>query len=243
MKKEISLDEIRLNKYLSDAGVCSRREADRLIEQGKVKVDGIKAVTGMKILPNQKVSVNGKQVLKEEKKVLIAVNKPVGIECTSDKSNKDNIIDYIGYPTRIYNIGRLDKNSHGLILMTNDGSIVNRISKSSNNHEKEYVVTVNKPVNREFVKKMSSGIKILNRVTKPCKVWITDNKEFHIILTEGMNRQIRRMCEAVGYRVMDLKRIRIMNINLGRLKEGTYRNVTPEELKELRRMLDDKNDE
>ena len=195
----------------------------------------------LKILPKQKVSVKGKPVVREEKMVLIAVNKPVGIECTSDRSNRDNIIDYIGYPTRIYNIGRLDKNSHGLILMTNDGSIVNGISKSSNSHEKEYVVKVNKPVNNEFVRKMSSGIKILNRVTKPCKVWITDKNEFHIILTEGINRQIRRMCEALGYRVLDLKRIRIMNINLGRLKEGTYRNVTPEELRELKKMLSENN--
>lgn len=242
MKKNISLDEeIRLNKYLSDAGVCSRREADRLIEKGLVKVDGVTASMGMKILPKQKVSVKGKPVVREEKMVLIAVNKPVGIECTSDRSNRDNIIDYIGYPTRIYNIGRLDKNSHGLILMTNDGSIVNGISKSSNSHEKEYVVKVNKPVNNEFVRKMSSGIKILNRVTKPCKVWITDKNEFHIILTEGINRQIRRMCEALGYRVLDLKRIRIMNINLGRLKEGTYRNVTPEELRELKKMLSENN--
>lgn len=242
MKKNISLDEeIRLNKYLSDAGVCSRREADRLIEKGLVKVDGVTASMGMKILPKQKVSVKGKPVVREEKMVLIAVNKPVGIECTSDRSNRDNIIDYIGYPTRIYNIGRLDKNSHGLILMTNDGSIVNGISKSSNSHEKEYVVKVNKSVNNEFVRKMSSGIKILNRVTKPCKVWITDKNEFHIILTEGINRQIRRMCEALGYRVLDLKRIRIMNINLGRLKEGTYRNVTPEELRELKKMLSENN--
>lgn len=242
MKKNISLDEeIRLNKYLSDAGVCSRREADRLIEKGLVKVDGVTASMGMKIFPKQKVSVKGKPVVREEKMVLIAVNKPVGIECTSDRSNRDNIIDYIGYPTRIYNIGRLDKNSHGLILMTNDGSIVNGISKSSNSHEKEYVVKVNKPVNNEFVRKMSSGIKILNRVTKPCKVWITDKNEFHIILTEGINRQIRRMCEALGYRVLDLKRIRIMNINLGRLKEGTYRNVTPEELRELKKMLSENN--
>ena len=242
MKKNISLDEeIRLNKYLSDAGVCSRREADRLIEKGLVKVDGVTASMGMKILPKQKVSVKGKPVVREEKMVLIAVNKPVGIECTSDRSNRDNIIDYIGYPTRIYNIGRLDKNSHGLILMTNDGSIVNGISKSSNSHEKEYVVKVNKPVNNEFVRKMSSGIKILNRVTKPCKVWITDKNEFHIILTEGINRQIRRMCEALGYRVLDLKIIRIMNINLGRLKEGTYRNVTPEELRELKKMLSENN--
>ena len=242
MKKNISLDEeIRLNKYLSDAGVCSTREADRLIEKGLVKVDGVTASMGMKILPKQKVSVKGKPVVREEKMVLIAVNKPVGIECTSDRSNRDNIIDYIGYPTRIYNIGRLDKNSHGLILMTNDGSIVNGISKSSNSHEKEYVVKVNKPVNNEFVRKMSSGIKILNRVTKPCKVWITDKNEFHIILTEGINRQIRRMCEALGYRVLDLKRIRIMNINLGRLKEGTYRNVTPEELRELKKMLSENN--
>lgn len=240
MKKQFDDNElIRLNKYLSDAGVCSRREADRLVEKGKVKVDGKPATTGMKVSFNQKITVNGKPVVRNENMVLIAVNKPVGIECTSDRKNKDNIIDYVGYPTRIYTIGRLDKNSHGLILMTNDGSIVNKISKSANAHEKEYIVTVNKPVNKEFIKKMSSGVKILNRVTKPCKVWITGKNEFHIILTQGMNRQIRRMCEALDYRVLDLERIRIMNIKLGRLKEGTYRNITSDEMKELKKMLND----
>ena len=244
MKKNISLDEeIRLNKYLSDAGVCSRREADRLIEKGLVKVDGVTASMGMKILPKQKVSVKGKPVVREEKMVLIAVNKPVGIECTSDRSNRDNIIDYIGYPTRIYNIGRLDKNSHGLILMTNDGSIVNGISKSSNSHEKEYVVTVNKPVTEEFLEKMAGGVPILDTVTRKCKVEKFGKFKFRIILTQGLNRQIRRMCEYCGYKVTRLVRVRVMNIKLGDLKPGEYRAVTEQEIAELYELIKDSSNE
>lgn len=230
-------EPVRLNKFLSDSGVCSRREADRLIEAGRVTVDGSVAVMGQKILPTQKIVCNGKSVSREEELILIAFNKPVGIECTSDKSNPDNIIDFINYKKRIYTIGRLDKNSEGLILLTNDGSIVNKISKSVNYHEKEYIVSVNKKINDDFINKMSSGVAILDTVTRPCKVEQIDDKTFRIILTQGLNRQIRRMCETLGYRVITLKRIRIMNINLNKLKIGTYRNVTDIELDELLKMI------
>ena len=182
---------------------------------------------------------NGKPVKREKEFILIALNKPVGIECTSDRNNPDNIIDFVNYPKRIYTIGRLDKNSEGLILMTNDGDIVNKISKSSNVHEKEYVVRVNKPITGEFVKNMQDGVKILDRVTRPCKVYQENKDTFRIILTQGLNRQIRRMCEALGYRVLELKRIRVMNIRLGRLKTGTYRNVTKKEREELLEMIKD----
>ena len=230
-------EPIRLNKFLSDAGICSRREADRLIEAGKVTVDGKVAVMGQKVLPTQKIVCNGKSASRENELILIALNKPVGIECTSDRKNPDNIIDFLNYPKRVYTIGRLDKNSEGLILLTNDGSIVNKISKSVNYHEKEYIVSVNKKINDDFIEKMSSGVAILDTVTRPCEVERIDDKTFRIILTQGLNRQIRRMCETLGYKVMTLKRIRIMNINLGKLKLGTYRNVTDKELDELLKLL------
>ncbi len=232
-------EKIRINKYLSDSGICSRREADRLIEAGKVTVDGKKAEMGMRVLPHQKVCVNGKKAIYEDELVLIAVNKPVGIECTSDKNNPDNIVDFVNYPTRIYTIGRLDKNSDGLILMTNDGNIVNKISKSVNAHEKEYVVKVNKKITDEFITNMSDGVEILGKMTNPCTVIRESNDEFRIILTQGMNRQIRRMCETQGYKVISLTRVRIMNIRLGKLKSGTYRKITHEELDELLRRLKD----
>lgn len=231
---------IRLNKYLSDCGYCSRREADRLVEEGKVTVDGKVAVMGQKISPDSKILVQGKPLKGKDKFVLIAVNKPVGIECTTDKDNPDNIVDYVHYPVRIYPIGRLDKNSHGLILMTNDGSIVNRILKASEYHEKEYIVTVNKPITKEFLTSMAKGVPILGTVTRPCKVKKLGDKTFQIILTQGLNRQIRRMCEYLGYRVLDLERIRIMNIRMNRLKEGTYRNVTKDELETLLSQMDQK---
>ncbi|MBE5940690.1 MAG: pseudouridine synthase [Lachnospiraceae bacterium] len=233
IEKKDNNEPIRLNKFLSDAGVCSRREADRLIEEGKVLVDGKKASMGMKIMPGQKVVYKGKEVTRQEKLVLIALNKPEGIECTTDLTNPDNVVDFVGYSERIYPIGRLDKNSKGLLLMTNSGAIVNKIMKAANYHEKEYVVSVNKPIDDEFIKKMSAGVPILDTVTRPCKVTQTGKNTFNIILTQGLNRQIRRMCEYCGYKVISLKRIRIMNIKLGKLKEGTYRNVTDEELNEL----------
>lgn len=228
-----SSDAIRLNKFLSDAGVCSRREADKYIEAGKVTVDGVKAVMGTKVTKGQKVIFNGKEIKSEEKLVLIAFNKPRGIVCTTDRREKANIIDYIKYGSRIYPIGRLDKDSEGLILLTNDGDIVNKILRAGNNHEKEYIVRVNKPITQKFLTGMSEGVPILDTVTKECKVEALDKTTFKIILTQGLNRQIRRMCEHFGYRVLELKRIRIMNINLGRLKVGGYRNVTEREIQGL----------
>jgi len=228
---------IRLNKFLSDAGVCSRREADRLIETGKVTVDGEVAVMGTKITLQQEVVCDGKKVQREERLVLIALNKPVGVECTTDMSNPDNVVSFVDYPMRIYPVGRLDKNSEGLLLLTNSGAIVNKIMKASTYHEKEYVVTVDKPINEEFINKMSGGVPILDTVTRPCTVKKIGKNTFTIILTQGLNRQIRRMCEFCGFKVIKLKRIRIMNINLGGLKTGAYRDVTDEEIKELLSML------
>lgn len=224
---------IRLNKYLSEAGVCSRREADRLIESGKVTIDGKVASVGARVLEDQKVMVGKKLVERKEKMVLIAVNKPVGIVCTSEKREKNNIIDYLKYPQRIYPIGRLDKDSEGLLLMTNNGEIVNKIMRSGNFHEKEYVVTVNKIVTPWFTKRMAEGVPILETVTRPCQVEAIGKFKFKIILTQGLNRQIRRMCEYLGYQVTGLKRVRIMNIQLGHLQKGGYRNITQEELKTL----------
>lgn len=236
LKEKKSADEqIRLNKFLSDAGYCSRREADRLVEQGVVKVNGKTAAMGQKVTINDSIMVKGKNISREEEQILIALNKPVGIECTTDLNNPDNIVDFINFDKRIYPIGRLDKNSQGLILLTNDGSIVNNILKGSNYHEKEYVVTVDKPVTDDFIKKMSTGVRILDQVTRPCKVAKVKKHVFNIVLTQGLNRQIRRMCGELGYNVQKLKRIRIMNIELGNLPVGQYRKVTDSELKELMR--------
>lgn len=234
LKKKIESDEaIRINKYLSDAGYCSRREADRLLEQGRIYIGNEPAVMGQKVTLQDRIFVDGKLVQREEERILLAFHKPVGVECTSDLSNPDNIIDYIGYPKRIYPIGRLDKNSQGLILLTNDGSVVNHILKASNYHEKEYVVTVDKPITEEFLEAMSKGVAILDQITRPCKVEQISRHVFRIILTQGLNRQIRRMCETLGYRVQKLKRIRVMNVELGNLPKGSYRNLTEQELKEL----------
>ncbi len=234
------MEEMRLNKYLSDAGVCSRREADRLIEEGKVLVDGVPAVMGRKVDGTESIVCDGVRVngRKKEKKVLLAVNKPRGIVCTtSDKDRAENIVEFLRYPTRIYPIGRLDKDSSGLILMTNEGDIVNKILRGSNNHEKEYMVRVNRPLTEEFLERMRNGVEILDTVTKPCIVEKTGGYTFRIILTQGLNRQIRRMCDALGYRVVSLKRVRIMNIRLGDLPTGSYREVTGEEWEELNRLL------
>lgn len=230
--------EIRLNKYLSESGVCSRREADRLIEAGKVTVDGKTAVTGMKVLMSQTVTVEGKKVDGKDRPVLLAVHKPRGIVCTtSDKDRAENIVEFMKYPIRIYPIGRLDKDSEGLLLMTNQGELVNRILRSRYGHEKEYLVTVDKPVTKEFVEKMSRGVEILGTCTKPCEVEKTGERSFRIVLTQGLNRQIRRMCEALGFNVKTLKRIRIMNIKLGNLKTGESREITGGEWDELNRIL------
>lgn len=232
-QQKTNTEEIRLNKFLSDSGFCSRREADRLIEGRKVTVNSETAVMGQKVTLKDIVKVNGQIISREEEQIVIAFNKPVGVECTTDTGNPDNIVDYIGYPKRIYPIGRLDKNSQGLILLTNDGALVNHILKASNYHEKEYVVTVDKPIDNEFVQKMSSGVEILNQVTRPCKVTRVNKHTFRIVLTQGLNRQIRRMCEVLGYKVQKLKRIRIMNIYLGNLPRGAYRDVTDEELAQI----------
>lgn len=240
VQKEIQKEpgEIRLNKYLSESGVCSRREADRLIEAGKVTVDGKTAVTGMKVLMSQTVTVEGKKVDGKDRPVLLAVHKPRGIVCTtSDKDRAENIVEFMKYPIRIYPVGRLDKDSEGLLLMTNQGELVNRILRSRYGHEKEYLVTVDKPVTKEFVEKMSRGVEILDTCTKPCEVEKTGERSFRIVLTQGLNRQIRRMCEALGFNVKTLKRIRIMNIKLGNLKKGESREITGGEWDELNRIL------
>lgn len=231
-EEEISVvtEGIRLNRYLSDSGACSRREADKLIEEGHVTVDGKKAELGMKVTQDQNILLNGIPVKREEKLVLIALNKPRGIVCTTDRREKDNIIDFLKFDKRIYPIGRLDKESEGLILLTNDGSIVNKILRAGNYHEKEYVVTVDKPLTAEFLKGMAEGVPILDTVTRPCTIKALDKNTFQIILTQGLNRQIRRMCEHLGYKVITLRRIRIMNIHLGHLQTGGYRNVTEKEI-------------
>lgn len=234
-EQKSNTEEIRLNKILSDAGFCSRRQADRLIEEGYVKVNNETALMGQKVTLLDKVTVDGKEVSREEEQIVIAFNKPVGVECTTDKNNPDNIVDYINYKKRIYPIGRLDKNSQGLILLTNDGALVNNILKASNYHEKEYVVTVDKPITEEFIKQMSKGVKILDQVTRPCVVKKVNKHTFNIILTQGLNRQIRRMCETLGFKVQKLKRVRIMGVHLDNLPIGNYRNLTNSELDSLKK--------
>jgi 23S rRNA pseudouridine2604 synthase len=232
------MEAVRINKYLSEIGFCSRRAADKLIEQGRITVNGKPVEMGMKVSPQDQVAVDGEQVGKKtEKPVYIAFNKPVGIVCTTDtKVEKDNIIDYINYPSRIFPIGRLDKPSEGLIFLTNDGDIVNKILRARNNHEKEYVVTVNKPITKSFVDKMGKGVPILDTVTRPCVVKQTHERKFRIILTQGLNRQIRRMCEYLGYRVVRLKRVRIMNVTLD-IGKGKWRGLTSKELAEINRLV------
>ena len=214
-------ESVRLNKYLSEAGVCSRREADRLIESGKVTVDGVTAQMGMRVTAG----------------IVLAVNKPKGIVCTEDQRERDSIVRFLNYPVRVTYAGRLDKDSRGLLLMTNNGDIINQMMRAANRHEKEYKVTVDKEITEQFIKKMSEGVPILDTVTRPCTVKKIGKYTFSIILTQGLNRQIRRMCAAFGYEVKDLVRIRIMNIHLGSLKEGAYRKLTDEELEELYEML------
>lgn len=240
---ENNQDTVRLNKFLSEAGVCSRREADRLIESGKVTVDGKRAETGMRVSSSQVVCVGKKQVKPKDEMVLLAVNKPVGIVCTEEKKEKHNIIQFLKYPTRITYIGRLDKDSEGLLLMTNNGDIINKMMRAGNQHEKEYKVTVNKPVTKEFVEKMAGGVPILDTVTRECKVEMIGKYKFRIILTQGLNRQIRRMCEYLGYKVTRLERVRVMNIKLGNLKPGEYRKVTDDEIRELYELIKDSSNE
>ena len=230
----------RINKYLSEIGFCSRREADKLIEQGRITINGEVLEMGTKISEEDEVRVNGKLVSKPKKKkmVYLAFNKPAGIVCTTDtKREKNNIIDYINYPTRIFPIGRLDKPSEGLIFLTNDGDIVNKILRARNKHEKEYEVTVHKPVTKEFIQVMSSGVPILDTVTRKCQVKQTGKKTFKIILTQGLNRQIRRMCEHLEYDVKKLKRVRIMNIKLD-IPVGNYRDFTSKELNQINQAVE-----
>ncbi|WP_199856323.1 23S rRNA pseudouridine(2604) synthase RluF [Lunatibacter salilacus] len=228
----------RINKYLSEVGYCSRREADRLIAEGRVMINGQIPEMGTKISDEDRVTVDGKPIREpKEDHVYLALNKPVGIVCTTDTENeKDNIIDFINHPRRIFHIGRLDKPSEGLILLTSDGDIVNKILRAGNNHEKEYVVTVNRPLDPDFVKKMSEGIPILNTITTPCVVRQLGKKSFNIVLTQGLNRQIRRMCAYLGYEVVKLKRIRIMNIAMD-MPVGKWRDLRPEELAEIQSLL------
>ena len=231
---------IRINKYLSEVGYCSRRVADRLIEEGKVTINGKIPEMGTKIEEGDQVEVEGKKIEKsmKQKNIYLAFNKPVGIVCTTDRRvEPDNIIDFIKYPTRIFPIGRLDKYSEGLIFLTNDGDIVNKILRARNKHEKEYIVTVNLPINKDFIKRMSNGVEILDTKTRNCFVQKLEPKKFKIVLTQGLNRQIRRMCESLGFRVISLKRVRIMNIKLD-VPTGQYREFTKEEILELNGLLE-----
>ncbi|MBQ9031676.1 MAG: pseudouridine synthase [Parasporobacterium sp.] len=238
-RAETVREEVRLNKYLSDAGVCSRREADRRIQEGRIRIDGKTAVLGQKVLPGQQVFCDGKPVTSETEKVILAFHKPVGVECTTASNVRNNIIDFIHYKVRIFPVGRLDKNSSGLILLTNRGELSDQILRGSNYHEKEYLVSVDRRITGAFLQKMREGVEILMKdgtrkaQTRPCEVEQTGERSFRIILTQGLNRQIRRMCQALGYQVLSLKRIRIMNVLLGDLPEGEFRTLTDEEIREL----------
>lgn len=231
---------VRINKFLSEVGYCSRRAADKLILEGRITINGVVPEMGTKVLPGDDVAVDGKSVTQNAKKhVYLAFNKPIGIVCTTDgRVEKDNIIDFINYPSRIFPIGRLDKPSEGLILLTDDGDIVNKILRARNNHEKEYIVSVHKPVTDDFIRSMANGVPILDQITRKCVVEQIDRYDFRIVLTQGLNRQIRRMCEYFDYEVIRLKRIRIMNIQLD-VAEGEYRHLAADELIELNRLIDD----
>lgn len=230
-------EAIRINKYLSEAGYCSRRQADRLIEAGRVTIDGKVAQMGDKVADSQKIMVGRQRVVREEPFIMIALNKPKGIVCTTAEVEKDNVVRFLNFKQRIYPVGRLDKDSEGLLLLTNQGELANELMKARNYHEKEYVVRVNKPLTKEFIKAMRSGVPILDTVTRPCKVRYVDKYTFEIILTQGLNRQIRRMCEYFDYRVVALKRIRIVNIELGKLKTGQWRYLTDNEIQEMKELL------
>lgn len=225
---------MRLNKYISETGICSRREADAWIEAGRVSINGQPAALGTQVHDGDQVTVDGKPVgRRQQQHVYIALNKPPGITCTTELHVRGNIVDYIGHQERIFPIGRLDKDSEGLILLTSNGDIVNEILRSENNHEKEYVVAVDQWVTDDFLRGMAGGVPILDTVTQACRVWRTAPRTFHIVLTQGLNRQIRRMCEHYGYAVQRLQRIRIINVELGSLKTGQWRNLTPAELQAL----------
>jgi 23S rRNA pseudouridine2604 synthase len=230
---------IRLNKYISESGMCSRRDADKFVQEGKVFINGKKAEIGTKVSPFDKVTVNGKTINPKSKKVYIAFNKPVGITCTTETHVRDNIINYLDFKERIFPIGRLDKPSEGLIFLTSDGDIVNKILRAGNNHEKEYLVTVDKPITDEFIKKMSNGIPILGTITKKCIVSKESTYVFRIILTQGLNRQIRRMCEYLNYNVTRLQRVRIMNVTLKNLPLGKWRYLTEKEMENINYLIKD----
>lgn len=227
----------RLNKFVADSGYCSRREADRLIAEGRVQVDGRPGALGDRVLPGMRVTVDGQSLSGRGEKVYIALNKPAGIVCTTDPREPMNVVDYLDYPIRIFPVGRLDKDSEGLLLMTSDGEIINRILRAAGGHEKEYEVEIDRPVTKEFVEKMSAGVPILDTVTLPCRVRRTGEKSFNIILVQGLNRQIRRMCEALGCNVVRLRRIRIMNVRLGAMRPGQWRELSEEELSGLMERL------
>jgi len=229
----------RLNKFLSELGFCSRREADRMIEQGRVRVNGEIPELGTKVTNDDVITVDGKPLNAKPELVYLAFNKPIGITCTTDTNIKDNIVDYLNYPSRIFPIGRLDKPSEGLIFLTNDGDIVNKILRAGNNHEKEYIVTVDRPISADFIRLMSEGIPILDTVTKKCFVKMESKFVFRIILTQGLNRQIRRMCEALNYEVTKLKRVRIMNVSLDGIRTGEWRYLTAEEMNTINEMVAD----
>ena len=234
-------EDVRLNKFIADCGYCSRREADRLIEAGKVTVNGKEAEMGMRVTDDDTVVIDGRALKREEETILLVFNKPPGITCTTSKDDDTNVVDYINYPKRIYPIGRLDKYSEGLLLLTNKGDLVNGIMRSRYDHEKEYIVTVDRPVDDIFLKKMSAGVylKELDVTTKPCKCQKVARNKFSMIITQGLNRQIRRMCEEMGCRVMKLRRIRILDIELGDLPVGEYRKATRKEMDSVLRMMDD----
>ncbi len=221
---------MRLNKYISETGVCSRREADKWIEAGRVTCNGHPAVLGTRVQGGDEVRVDGEPIGAKKQQIYIALNKPVGVTCTAESHIEDNIIDLVGHSERIFPIGRLDKDSEGLILLTNDGDIVNEILRSENNHEKEYIVTVDRAITDLSLKMMASGVKIMGEMTKPCKVSRIDQQSFRMILTQGLNRQIRRMCSALGYKARRLQRVRIMNIRLGGMSSGQWRNLTDTEM-------------
>ena len=224
---------MRINKFISETGICSRREADKLIDAGRVTINGMKAELGSTVKDGDDVRIDGNPLGAKKKDVYIVLNKPVGITCTTELHVKGNIIDFVNHPERIFPIGRLDKDSQGLILLTNNGDIVNKILRAEHNHEKEYIVTVDKPITANFLHGMANGVRILGTVTKHCKVTKVSDRVFTIILTQGLNRQIRRMCQAFGYQVRQLQRVRIMNITLGNLKIGQWRNLTSKELSDL----------
>ena len=221
---------MRLNKYISETGVCSRREADKWIDAGRVTCNGRVATLGTRVTEGDKVCIDGEPIGAKKQQIYIALNKPVGVTCTTETHIEDNVIDLIGYPERIFPIGRLDKDSEGLILLTNDGDIVNEILRSENNHEKEYLVTVDRAITDLALKMMADGVKIMGELTKPAQVTRIDQRSFRIILTQGLNRQIRRMCSALGYRAQRLQRVRIMNVHLGTLSAGQWRHLTTREL-------------